>query len=747
MSFNSFFSKCHTKTPTMTGVSHQSRQTMTSAICRDEIDDSPATPFYFYNFLTSTLNLDEMIRGGTSIDTSLSTLNALFLPNQGIDMSSYSSSINIPYDPVQYPLFPTNNISYQIDIYVDNRDDNTTFTQRLKYATEFQYLFQSFAVGWSMKQNYNQGSDYGHRTRFYFNTDGSIGLNREDDQFYRTPVLTTHGIPSLERTGHHTLTINLLHDYMDNGVASRKSEVLWDDVVINQWINSSTTILDYTIIRPFFIFNMSLLGGGLSQCILKAFRFYDRVIPSNELFIPFVSVDNYKKCYTNLSDNFTLVNATTTSTRLIFENTDGYTYVSRTKNNNVLDLHNLDENPLYFEFQMFSQVKTTTLFHFGNFVSAQPTTNIDFSLYTGLFWGAINRQYCLRIGDYTHIFGNVEDPQNITTWALYLTLDSCKFYHNNRLQTTVLNTDHPYFWVNLNSSLAGQGFLNRVNLDSTGNVIIEHVMKMSHVNLSQSYPSTGLEVSQSDLVMHYDFTLNSPNELIHNEPYLTMQPFGGSAGSPMGFMTHPDQAGKYSVYLDQESLTPFARGFELANGIITEMPTANYSIQFRFYLFNPENTVGQNWTNDLWDTRTQFTQWRQSYGVNNTVTPTGQSYYYYYHNGRSNNMYFQLLIDNVMSAQTYNDNVSYDTHTTGYKCITLVFDTLNNEARSYNNGILIAQQYLAGDFALGLIDQNVSALRINTVGGGLAVDQAPSSQYFESIKVFNRVLTQPETYY
>ena len=493
MSFNSFFSKCHTKNGTMTGTVQQSRQTMTSAVCLDStIQSTSTTPYFHFNFVTNGYNLTELIRmnPSTAISTAPADLSSLHTAMKGIDMTNTNTSISIPQNG-QYLTFPKNNFSYQIDIDVENNDDIINETRRIKYSQDIQYRFVSGntpTIGYGIKQNYNSQSTYPTRTRaFYF--DGNTSVSSADRKQFRYPCIATHGLPQIERSGNHTITVNVLHDYIDDdGNEFRRTQFIWDDVVMETFNYPSNTDTIYDMDDPFFTFSMRGAGSGLSTYMLQAIRVYDKVIPAEELMIAFVSQDNFKKCYTTLSDTFAQVNTSVTYTLLKFLNVDGYTYSGNTVVDGLIDLHKLDVNPLYFEFQMYVPPLTTTMFHFGNFVTAQPTNNVDFSLHTGLFWGAVNRQYCLRIGDYTHTFGSVSDPDNRTTWAVYLTLDDCKFYHDNLLRATVLKIDHPYFWDYMNISVAGQGFINRVNALSTGDTEIENIMKMGHTNLSQSYP-------------------------------------------------------------------------------------------------------------------------------------------------------------------------------------------------------------------------------------------------------------------
>ena len=746
MSFNSFFSKCHTKKATMTGLSRQSRQTMTSPICMDEY--SRTTPYFHYDFVTNGYNLTEMIQQDplTEISTSPADLSIYHTTMTGIDMTNTTTSLSIPQNG-QYLTFPQNNFSYQFDIYVDNKDDIINETRRLHYEHELQYRYVQTDTGFGIKQNYHSESAYHTRTRHYYDVNGSDNLRKGDRLVNKYQCHATHGLPLIERTGKHTITINALHDYINpDGLKKRRTQFIWDDYIQYELNNYDIDAnVPYDISDPFFTLTMRGSGSGLSTYMLQAIRFYDKVIPTDEFMIPFVSQDKFTKCYTTLADTFVRVNSTITQTLLKFLNVDGYTYSANTVIDGVLDLHRLDLNPLYFEFEMYVPPLTTTLFHFGNFVTARPTNNIDFSLYTGLFWGAVNRQYCVRIGDYTHIFGNVSDPDNRTKWAVYLTLDSAKFYHDNYLQTTVLKTDHPYFWDYQNPSVAGQGFINRVNSFSSGDTEIGYIMKMGHTNISQSYPSSGLEQSQADITLHYDFKTGSAEELLTNDPNLTMLPF--NPATTLGIVPHPDQAGRQVIFLDQQEneggyyLQSYSKGLGIPNGIISQMPTANFSIQVRSYLINPPNTLND----DLYDTRIQILNWRQNI-LSGATTSLGTSWSYLYINGKHNDIYHQIKIDNTLKSDNPDNTESFDTHTTGYKCLTIVFDTTNGVARSYHNGHLMTTSILEGDFSGGLLDPNVSALIVSTVGGSFYGGEY-SRQYVESIKVFNRVLTQPETYY
>ena len=491
--FSTFFGKCHNPQPTMLGKPRQSKQTMTSRVCLDSTIQSTSvtTPYFHYDFLTNTYNLNELIRMDplTAISTAPADLSSLHTAMKGINMTNTNTSISIPQNG-QYLTFPKNNFSYQIDIDVENNDDIINETRRMKYEHDIQYRYVSGSptIGYGVKQNYNSQASYPTRTRaFYFN--GSTSLSSSDKQQNRYPCVATHGLPQIERTGKHVITVNVLHDYIDEfGNTYRKTEFIWDDVVMETFSYSSDTDTIFDATDPFFTFSMRNAGSGLSTCMLQAIRVYDKIIPNEELMVPFVSQDNFTKCYTTLSDTFVQKNTSVTYTLLKFLNVDGYTYTGNTVVDGLLDLHKLDVNPLYFEFQMYVPPLTTTMFHFGNFVSAQPSNNVDFSLHTGIFWGAVNRQYCLRIGDYTHTFSSVSDPDNRTTWSVYLTLDDCKFYHDNLLRATVLKIDHPYFWDYMNISVAGQGFINRVTAESTGDTEIVNIMKMAHTNLSQYYP-------------------------------------------------------------------------------------------------------------------------------------------------------------------------------------------------------------------------------------------------------------------
>jgi hypothetical protein len=551
--FSSFFGKCHNPQPTMLGKPRQSKQTMTSRVCLDSSTQSTSgtTPYFKYDFLTNGYNLNELIRMDplTAISTAPADLSSLHTAMKGINMTNTDTSISIPQNG-QYLTFPKNNFSYQIDIDVENNDDIINETRRLKYEHDIQYRYvsgNSPTIGYGVKQNYNSQSSYPTRTRaFYF--DGNTSLSSADRQQFRYPCIATHGLPQIERTGKHVITVNVLHDYIDDdGNEFRRTQFIWDDVVMETFNYPSNTDTIYDATDPFFTLAMRGAGSGLSTYTLQAIRVYDKIIPTEELMIPFVSQDNFTKCYTTLSDTFVQVNSTVDATLLKFLNVDGYIFSTNTVIDGLLDLHKLDVNPLYFEFQMYVPPLTTTMFHFGNFVSAQPTNNVDFSLHTGLFWGTVNRQYCLRIGDYEHTFSSVSDPDNRTTWSVYLTLDDCKFYHDNLLRATVLKIDHPYFWDYMNISVAGQGFINRVTVESTGDTEIENVMKMAHTNLSQYYPQAPLidrtmslyltvmpSISNNATVMNdlrfykqdgteLDYTL----VLYNHEEYIIQAPSGG----------------------------------------------------------------------------------------------------------------------------------------------------------------------------------------------------------------------------
>jgi hypothetical protein len=779
-------------------------------------------PILLYDFRDDTLNLQERKTNDPEI-AAQSTSSLTHVGGSGIDLNN-SGTIQA-LQTTTFETFPTSEFSVQYDLFVSSgllSVGGRSAKLALYMGFLYKYPLRSFA------QAYNTSDENGILWRLYaHNTAGNLAYSQEGQRRISTlHSYTTHGLPILERNGNHTVTLICGETFIDDaGFAKRRVQIIFDDELQETITFDPTYVFQYSGDENLFDIRVNRNSANTdSVYYLQQLRFYDRVLTTEERYPSFIPETNYQICYTNLHNNsFQIAGGTSSAQSLLFD-VDGYTYPT-----NAQFPYDLTTNNIFHQFDMLTQDGITTMYHIYNFVTARSSNTVNYTdaSFIGIFWGVSgNREYTLKIGDYTQKLGSITNAEVLTTWAIYLTLDYCKFYHDGFLKQTINRTDHPVFWNEIDYSLGGQGFINTV-LTGSGRTEIFHIMKMATddlqiketlqvpfapilsfdsnnaleltfswsmipsdytvqetrlqllntaggwddvaIDYSNSYsflytvtsygghsfrltqiltdystfitsPIT-VNVVEPNVVMKYDFTRRnsdgsikeSTDELITGEAELAM--IGNN--NPLGFITHPNDSSKQALYLDRTNTDEFTYSSLVCipNGVIAQMPTANFSIQTRYYFL--ADGVG-----DDYDMRLKINYYSATLGGG----VSANSNFYVWFNGKNDRFQSVIVMDGVQSV-LYNDDTrpisSWDLHTTGNKCVTLSFDTANGFIYIYNNGILLWEHSLPGDFAMGIMGSQMSALYINEMS--VSNDPEPGGKtYLESIKVFNRVLSTIE---
>jgi hypothetical protein len=232
------------------------------------------------------------------------------------------------------------------------------------------------------------------------------------------------------------------------------------------------------------------------------------------------------------------------------------------------------------------------------------------------------------------------------------------------------------------------------------------------------------QTTGTGLVLNYEMSTASVDDVVVGGASNALE---SSSVNPIGFVTHPVIPSQTVLYLDRDTgdAYDFTNEFKVSN-TCTRVPTANFSIQLRYYFI--ADGVGDNF-----DIRLRFWYYE---GAN--------SHFDVWFNGKSNTLYRKVWVDGVQISQgSISQKPAWGLHTTGHKVISYVVDTANGEIRVYAKTQLLYTVTGIADFAAGIAGSAAPPLRIKNLNADY--DTPPGGKvYIESMKVYDRVLTGAE---